>query len=65
MDIHSDSRDFIWLFFLGILPYKTPSNWKKIITDERSLYNSLKKELITKDINDFIETKKIKDKYSL
>lgn len=64
MDIHSESRDFIWFFFLGILPYDTPLNWKKIMTEKRSLYDSAKKELITKDINDFIEAKKIKDKYS-
>ena len=31
MEIHSDSRDIIWLFFLGILPYNNPSIWKKII----------------------------------
>ena len=64
MDIHSESRDFIWFFFLGILPYDTPLNWKKIMTENRSFYDSAKKELITKDINDFIEAKKIKDKYS-
>ena len=65
MDIHSDSRDFIWFFFLDILPYNDPSIWKKIMTEQRCIYDSLKKELITKEINDFIETKKIKDKYSL
>ena len=65
LEIHSYSSDFIWFFFLGILSYKTSSNWNKIITDERSLYNSFKKELITKDINDFIDAKKIKDQYSL
>ena len=65
MEIHSDSRDFIWFFFLGILPYKLPLSWSKIITDERSLYLTLKNKLITKDISDFIDTKKIKDKYSL
>ena len=65
MDIHSDSRDFIWFFFLGIFSYDTPSNWKKILAEKRSNYDKLKKELITKDINDFVETKKIKDKYSL
>ena len=29
MDIHSESRDFIWFFFLSILFYDTPLNWKK------------------------------------
>ena len=65
MDIHSDGRDFIWLFFLGILPYNNPSIWKKIMTEQRCVYDSLKKQFLTKEINDFIETKKIKDKYSL
>ena len=65
MEIHSDSRDFIWFFFLGILPYKSQLKWSKIITDERSSYMTLKNKLITKDISDFIDTKKIKDKYSL
>ena len=65
MEIHSDSRDIIWLFFLGILPYNNPPIWKKIMTEQRCIYDSLKKRYITKEINEFIETKKIKDKYSL
>ena len=65
MSIHSCSRDFIWFFFLGILNYNQNTNWKKIITDERSSYLELKKKYITKDIEDFIGTKKIKDKYAL
>ena len=65
MEIHSYNRDFIWFFFLGILPYNDPSKWNNIITDQRSQYDNFKKKLITKDINDFIEVKKEKDKYSL
>ena len=65
MEIHSCSRDFIRFFFLGILNYKQTSNWNKIITDERNLYLSLKNNYLTKDIIDFIQTKKIKDKYAL
>ena len=63
MEIHSYDRDFLWYIFLGILPYQSSSNWNIIITDKRSLYNSYKKELITKDINDFIEQKKIEKKF--
>lgn len=65
MEIHSYNRDFIWFFFLGILPYNDPSKWNNIITDQRSQYDNFKKKLITKDINDFIEVKKEKDKYAL
>ena len=63
MDIYSYNRDFIWLIFLGILPYKTSSNWKSIITDNRSLYDSYKKELITNEIEEFIDKKKIENKF--
>ena len=48
------NRDFLWFFFLDILPYEKPSIWIKIITDLRSDYLSLKIELITKEIDDFI-----------
>ena len=61
----SDNRHLLWLLFLGILPYKSNIYWSKIISDERTFYYEAKKELITKDIEDFIIKKKIKDKYSL
>ena len=65
IEVHSGNRDLLWFILLGILPYESSSNWNLIITEERSLYLKLKNELITKDISDFIKTKKIKDKYSL
>lgn len=65
MDIHSYNRDLIWFFFLGILPYNDSSKWNNIITEQRSRYDNFKKKLITKDINDFIEAKKEKEKYAL
>ena len=34
------------------------------MAEKRGIYDSFKKEIITKDIEDFIEAKKIKDKYS-
>ena len=61
----SNNRYLLWLLFLGILPYKSNKDWGKIISDERVSYHEYKKKLITKDIEDFIITKKIKDKYSL
>ena len=60
-----NNRHLLWLLFLGILPYKSNKDWSKIISDERTSYHEDKKKLITKDIEDFIITKKIKDKYSL
>ena len=48
------NRDLLWFFCLDILPYDQPSNWKKIITDLRSDYLTLKLGLITKEIDDFI-----------
>lgn len=56
--ISPSDRDFIWLFFLGILPYKTPSKWKQIITDQRSEYLKLKKSIINENIEKFIITKR-------
>ena len=38
-------RDFIWLFFLGIIPFKYPLNWQKILTTERAHYIDLKKKI--------------------
>ena len=58
------NRDLLWLIFLGVLPYNLTKNWNQIISEERTLYLETKKELITKDIEEFIITKKIKDKYS-
>ena len=54
-------RDFTWLFFLGIIPFKNPTNWKKIISLEREKYSNLRAKYITKNIEDFIELKRIND----
>ena len=50
---------------LDILPYNNPESWKKILTDLRGDYYSLKLEIITKEIDEFIllEDKKGTDKY--
>ena len=56
-------RDFIWMFFLGIIPFKHPENWQKILTEERAKYLIFKKKFVTKDIEDFIELKRINDTY--
>ena len=60
-----NNRHLLWLLFLGILPYKSNKDWSRIISDERTSYHEDKKKLITKDIENFIITKKIKDKYAL
>ena len=54
-------RDFIWLFFLGIFPFKKRDSWKKIITTEREKYAELRKKYVTKEIEDFIELKRVND----
>ena len=54
-------RDFTWLFFLGIIPFKNPSTWKKIISQEREKYSNLRNKYITKNIEDFIELKRVND----
>ena len=59
-----NNRDLLWQIFLGVLPYQTSANWNKIISEERTSYFETKKKFITNDINEFILTKKIKDKYS-
>ena len=56
-------RDFNWLFFLGIIPFKHPLKWQKILSEERAKYLALKQKYITKDIGDFIELKRINDTY--
>jgi len=56
-------RDFIWLFFLGIIPFKHPLNWQKILTTERAKYLEIKKKYFTKDIEDFIKLNREKDTY--
>ena len=56
-------RDFIWLFFLRIIPFKNPTKWQKILAEERIKFIALKKKYITKDIQDFIELKRIDDTY--
>ena len=54
-------RDFVWLFFLGIIPFKHPENWKKILTEERAKYIALKDKFITRDVENFISLKRIYD----
>ena len=56
-------RNFTWLFFLGIIPFKNSSSWKKIISLEREKYSNLRNKYITKDIEDFIELNRTKDSY--
>ena len=60
-----NNNDLLWQIFLGVLPYKSKEDWNKTISEERSTYYESKKKLITKDIEEFIITKKVKDKYSL
>ena len=60
-----NNRDLLWQIFLGVLPYKSKEDWNKTISEERTTYYESKKKLITKDIEEFIITKKVKDKYSL
>ena len=57
-------RDFIWLFFLGIIPFKHPSNWQKILTSERANYLEIKQKYFTKDIEAFISLTREKDTYN-
>ena len=54
-------RDFLWLFFLGVIPFKNPLSWQKIITEERARYLELKKKFITKDIEDFMKLNRLED----
>ena len=55
-------RDLLWLLFLGVLPYKSSEETNKRITEERITYTESKNKLISKNIEDFIITKKIKKK---
>jgi len=57
--ISSSVRGFIWLFFMGIIPFKAPLNWQKIINEERANYLVLRTKYLTKDVSDFIEKKRI------
>ena len=52
-------RDLVWLFFLGIIPFKNSSSWKKILSLEREKYSNLKKKYITKNIEEFIGLNRI------
>ena len=56
-------RDFIWFFFLGIIPFKHPQNWQKILTAERAKYLETKKKYFTKDVQDFVDLIREKDTY--
>ena len=59
-----NNRDLLWQIFLGVLPYKSKEDWNKTISEERISYHETKKKLYTKEIEEFIITKKVKDKYS-
>ena len=54
-DLSNHNRDLLWFICLDILPYDQPYSWKKIITDLRSDYLSLKLAIITKEIDEFIQ----------
>ena len=64
MQTPKNNRDLLWEIFLGVLTYKSSEDWNKTISEERIIYYESKKLFITKDIEDFINTKKVKDKYS-
>lgn len=64
MKLPPNNRDLLWEIFLGVLPYKSSEDWNKIIDEERKKYLGLKKKFFTKDIEDFVVTQKVKDKYS-
>ena len=53
-DLQDYDRDFLWFFYLDILPFDQPHSWKQIITDLRSDYLELKKGIITKEVEEFI-----------
>ena len=54
-------RSLIWLLFLDIIPFKNPSSWNKIISQERDNYSKLRNKYITSEIESFIELKRSKD----
>ena len=54
-------RSITWLFFLGIIPFKDSSTWNKIISSERENYSKLRTKYINKDIENFIELKRLND----
>jgi TBC1 domain family protein 5 len=56
-------RDFMWLFYLRIIPFKNPTKWQKILTEERAKYLALKNKYISKDIQDFLDLKRIDNTY--
>lgn len=60
-----NNRDLFWFLCLDILPFNDTESWKKILTDLRGDYLSLKLATITKEIDEFInlEEKKGSDKY--
>ena len=63
--LKENNRDLFWFLCLDILPYNDTESWKKILTDLRGDYLSLKLATITKEIDEFImlEEKKGSDKY--
>lgn len=63
--IKPNYRDFLWLFFLDILPYNSPEEWKQILTDLRSDYLEYKTTFITKEIKEFILLKDEEEKGSI
>ena len=64
MKLSPFNRDLLWQIFLGVLPYHSSEDWNRIISEERIYYYEAKKKMITKEIEEFIMTKKVKDKYS-
>ena len=56
-------RDFIWLFFLGIIPFKKPASWQKILNEQRAKYLQLRNKYFSKDIEDFMVLKRVEDTY--
>ena len=49
--------------FLGIIPFKNHSSWKKIISLKREKYSNLRQKYITKKIEEFIELKRANDSF--
>ena len=63
--LKENNRDLFWFLCLEILPIEDTESWKQILTDLRGDYLTLKLEIITKEIEEFIllEEKKGGDKY--
>lgn len=57
----NNERSLIWLLFLNIISFNSPSSWNKVLSAEREKYSKLRNKYITKDIEAFIELKRAKD----